>query len=90
MKEQDKTPEKPLSGDRQSTQERIQSNNDYKDYPRIQERMVKVCFFQRDRKYKEQPELKSTINEMRNNWKVTITLILKPKISQKKITWQYH
>lgn len=39
MKEQDKTPEKPLSGDRQSTQERIQSNNDYKDYPRIQERM---------------------------------------------------
>lgn len=56
----------------------------------IHSKKVKVCFFQRDRKYKEQPELKSTINEMRNNWKVTITLILKPKISQKKITWQYH
>ena len=35
-KEQDKTPEDQLSGDKQSTQERVQSN-DHKDDPRTQE-----------------------------------------------------
>ena len=70
MKEQDDAPEKQLSGNGQSTGERIQ-NNDSKDHPRFQENngckdwRCKKCLT-KTLKTEEQTEMNNTITEMKN------------------------
>ena len=71
MKEQDKTPEEEISGDSQSTQERVQGS-DYEDDQRTWKKKGctegEVRSFLTVRKYEEynNREMKNTITEMKN------------------------